>query len=296
MTVDLPPEVSAAPPSRPSTHTVLYDPDGLLEAGLPLDREPCESLITAVLAWACPDTLAIRVYHQIALQLTGHARAVAAELRTRADRLPKSSGPKALADLVLREAEEQLSPLPGGTMSCVQARELSILLRGRPPSKYFIEALIKNVAPAELTQWRELWTATNRTPKAPRPPDAEGPRPPAAPSNGTDSRAALLTGRAWAVLGVVFAYTVTATFTAGLQADAGAGILNLIGYAVAALLSLCAAAVVLVGAILARLKSDAPFGFFLIASLLALPAGLIVPWYAAVSQPWYWIADHLGVI
>ncbi len=27
-----------------STHTVLYDPDGLIEAGLPLDREPYECL------------------------------------------------------------------------------------------------------------------------------------------------------------------------------------------------------------------------------------------------------------
>lgn len=33
-----------------STHTVLYDPDGLIEAGLPLDREPYECLVNAVLA------------------------------------------------------------------------------------------------------------------------------------------------------------------------------------------------------------------------------------------------------
>ncbi|WP_328723523.1 DUF6415 family natural product biosynthesis protein [Streptomyces sp. NBC_00247] len=127
MTAGLPSdEAPAPPPSRPSTHTVLYDPDGLLEAGLPLDRQPYESLIKAVLAWTCPDTLAIRDYHQIALQLTGHARAVAAELRHQADRLPQSSGPRALADLVLREAEEQLSPLPAGTMSCVQARARTV--------------------------------------------------------------------------------------------------------------------------------------------------------------------------
>ncbi|WP_338058904.1 hypothetical protein [Streptomyces hirsutus] len=104
----------------------MYDPDERIEAGLPLDREPYDSLIKAVLAWTCPDTLAIRDYPQIALQLTGHPRAVATELHQRADHLPKSSGPKALADLVLREAEEQLSPLPEGTMSCVKARARTV--------------------------------------------------------------------------------------------------------------------------------------------------------------------------
>lgn len=34
-----------------STHTVLYDPEGLIEAELPLDREPYECLVKAVLAW-----------------------------------------------------------------------------------------------------------------------------------------------------------------------------------------------------------------------------------------------------
>ncbi|MFF7361550.1 restriction endonuclease [Streptomyces sp. NPDC008125] len=126
MTASLPHDAQAPPPSRPSTHTVLYDPDGQLGAALPLDREPYESLIKAVLAWTCPDTLAIRDYHQIALQLTGHARAVAAELRHHADQLPKSSGPRALADLVLSEAQDQLSLLPEGTMNCVQARARTV--------------------------------------------------------------------------------------------------------------------------------------------------------------------------
>ncbi len=80
-----------------STHTVLHDPDGLIEADLPLDREPYESLVKAVLAWTGQDTLATRDYEQIALQLTGHARAVASGVRRRADQLPKDSGPKALA-------------------------------------------------------------------------------------------------------------------------------------------------------------------------------------------------------
>jgi hypothetical protein len=57
------------------THTVLYDPHGLIEAELPLDRAPYEALVTAVLAWKNPD-LEPRDYEQISLQLTGHARAV----------------------------------------------------------------------------------------------------------------------------------------------------------------------------------------------------------------------------
>jgi hypothetical protein len=57
---------------------------------------------------------------QIALQLTGHARAVACDVRRRADQLPEDSGTMALADVVLREAEGRL-PVPiEGTVRCVQ--------------------------------------------------------------------------------------------------------------------------------------------------------------------------------
>ncbi|MGW4549938.1 DUF6415 family natural product biosynthesis protein [Streptomyces violaceorubidus] len=105
-----------------SSHTVLHDPDGLIEAGLPLDRAPYESLVKAVLAWTDQDTLTARDLEQIALQLTGHARAVAADVRRRAAQLPKDSGPKALADIVLREAEGRLSVTIEGTVRCVQNR------------------------------------------------------------------------------------------------------------------------------------------------------------------------------
>jgi hypothetical protein len=105
-----------------STHTVLYDPDGLIEAGLPLDREPYEYLVKAVLAWTGEDTLTTRDLEQIALQLTGHARAVAADVRRRAHQLPKASGPRTLADIVLREAEGRLSVPIEGTARCVQNR------------------------------------------------------------------------------------------------------------------------------------------------------------------------------
>ncbi|MFG2317701.1 DUF6415 family natural product biosynthesis protein [Streptomyces tendae] len=104
------------------TYTVLYDPDGLIEAELPLDREPYESLVKVVLAWTGQDTLTTRDLEQIALQLTGHVRAVAADVRRRADQLPKDSGPKALADVVLREAEGRLSVPIEGTVRRVQNR------------------------------------------------------------------------------------------------------------------------------------------------------------------------------
>ncbi|WP_434587142.1 DUF6415 family natural product biosynthesis protein [Streptomyces sp. A5-4] len=105
-----------------STHTVLYDPDGLIEAELPLDREPYECLVKAVLAWSGEGTVTTRDYEQIALQLTGHARAIAADVRRRANQLPKDSGPKALADVVLREAEGRLSKAIEGTVHCAQNR------------------------------------------------------------------------------------------------------------------------------------------------------------------------------
>ncbi|MFD3682317.1 DUF6415 family natural product biosynthesis protein [Streptomyces sp. NPDC058613] len=105
-----------------SSHTVLYDPDGLIEAELPLDLEPYECLVKAVLAWTDEDALAPRDYEQIGLQLTGHARAVASDVRRRANQLPKSSGPRALADVVLREAEGRLSATLEGTVRCVQNR------------------------------------------------------------------------------------------------------------------------------------------------------------------------------
>ncbi|MHC3455719.1 DUF6415 family natural product biosynthesis protein [Streptomyces prasinus] len=94
----------------------------MIEVELRLDREPYESLVKTVLAWTGPDTLTTRNYEQIALQLTGHTRAVAADVRRRSDQLSKNSGPRALADVVLREAEGQLSATIEGTVRCVQNR------------------------------------------------------------------------------------------------------------------------------------------------------------------------------
>ncbi|MFJ5074009.1 DUF6415 family natural product biosynthesis protein [Streptomyces sp. NPDC088553] len=62
---------------------------------------------------------------QIALRLTGHARALAAGVRRLAGRLAKSSGPWALADVVVCEAEGRLSAAREGTVRCVQVRAVS---------------------------------------------------------------------------------------------------------------------------------------------------------------------------
>ncbi|MBX4177020.1 restriction endonuclease [Streptomyces geysiriensis] len=96
-------------------------PDGRIEAGLPLDREPYECLVKAVLVWTGEDTLTARDLKQIA-PATGHARALASDVRRRADQLSKDSGPKALAEAVLCEAEGRLSVTIEGTARCVQNR------------------------------------------------------------------------------------------------------------------------------------------------------------------------------
>ncbi|MCX5345777.1 DUF6415 family natural product biosynthesis protein [Streptomyces atratus] len=103
------------------THVVLYDPHGLIEAELPLNRAPYEALVTAVLAWKDPH-LQPRDYEQIALQLTGHARAIAADVRRHAAALPKSDGRGALAEVVLREADGRLSAPLERTARCAQNR------------------------------------------------------------------------------------------------------------------------------------------------------------------------------
>lgn len=103
------------------THAVLYDPHGLIEAELPLDRAPYEALVTAVLAWK-DSHLEPSDYEQIALQLTGHARAVAADVRRRAAALPKSDGRGALAEVVLRDVDGRLSAPLEATARCGSVR------------------------------------------------------------------------------------------------------------------------------------------------------------------------------
>jgi hypothetical protein len=108
------------------TYTVLHDPEGLIEATLPLDREPYECLVAAVLAWPETADLPERDAEQIALQLTGHARAVAADVQRRAAALPPEDGRRALADVVLAAARESLATPFDGTVRGVQDRARTV--------------------------------------------------------------------------------------------------------------------------------------------------------------------------
>ncbi|MFE0580266.1 DUF6415 family natural product biosynthesis protein [Streptomyces sp. NPDC058874] len=105
-----------------SAHLVLHDPAGLLEGELPLDRTTHENLAKAVLGWADAPGLPAADLQQIALQLTGAARAVAGDVRRAADQLPADHPARALADVVLAEANRDLAAAPHGTVRCAQAR------------------------------------------------------------------------------------------------------------------------------------------------------------------------------
>ncbi|MFI0219727.1 DUF6415 family natural product biosynthesis protein [Streptomyces lydicus] len=103
------------------THTVLYDPDGRIE-DLPLDREPHEKLVRAVLAWTEPSSIRPTDCAQIALQLTGHARLVIEAVQLQNSSLPAESGLRALAEAILREATRRLSGPVQDTVQCCQNR------------------------------------------------------------------------------------------------------------------------------------------------------------------------------
>ncbi|MFJ8982688.1 restriction endonuclease [Streptomyces sp. NPDC102282] len=105
-----------------SGHTVLYDPEGLLGAELPLDREPHMALVKEVLGWEDMADVASGDCLQIALQLTGHGRAVAAEVRRLSADPAVPDEVRELAEVVLGEADRRLSSRRVGTVHCVQQR------------------------------------------------------------------------------------------------------------------------------------------------------------------------------
>lgn len=152
-----------------SSHTVLYDPDGLIEAELPLDREPYESLVVAVVAWTGEGTPATRDFEQIGLQLTGHARAVASAVRRRANQLPKNSGARALADVVLREPEDgPREPAPPYRRRDGPVGEATVATAGESPP-------CQAATPPRVPQHRPPRKAPPKAPKLPlssgRPPN-----------------------------------------------------------------------------------------------------------------------------
>ncbi|MFG2394989.1 DUF6415 family natural product biosynthesis protein [Streptomyces lavendulae] len=105
-----------------STHLVLHDPEGRLHTELPLDRELHKCLVKAVLGWTGNPDLPPADLQQIVLLLTGAARTVAADVRRAADLLPEDHAARALADVVLEEADRHLSVPPEDTARCAQNR------------------------------------------------------------------------------------------------------------------------------------------------------------------------------
>ncbi|MEU4954692.1 DUF6415 family natural product biosynthesis protein [Streptomyces lavendulae] len=104
------------------SHVVLYDPEGRLDIEFPLDRELHKCLVKAVLGWTGNPGLPPADLQQIALLLAGTARTVAADVRRAADLLPEDHAARALADIVLEEADRRLSVPPEGTARCAQNR------------------------------------------------------------------------------------------------------------------------------------------------------------------------------
>ncbi|MEV6574243.1 restriction endonuclease [Streptomyces sp. NPDC051577] len=104
-----------------STPKVQRDPEDLLGPAPSLDRGPYEALVRAVLAWKSSD-LDDCDHEQIALQMTEHARVVAADVRHHALRLPDNDGRRALAEVVLGDADRILAEPLEATAACVQDR------------------------------------------------------------------------------------------------------------------------------------------------------------------------------
>ncbi|WP_086708919.1 DUF6415 family natural product biosynthesis protein [Streptomyces antimycoticus] len=105
-----------------SSYSELHDPQGLLGAQLPLDREPHMALVKAVLAWTDAAKVPNGDCEQIALQLTGHSRAVLEDLRARCKGLPETARVRALTEEVIEETDRQLSAPWLGTVHCVKQR------------------------------------------------------------------------------------------------------------------------------------------------------------------------------
>ncbi|WP_328908003.1 restriction endonuclease [Streptomyces sp. NBC_00234] len=105
------------------THTVLHDPESIVTETLPLDREMHLALAAAVLAWG-PAEAGLRSadIEQISLQLTGHARCVASDVRRDFERLAEDSELRPLTEVVLRETVRRLSVPSHNTVAHAQNR------------------------------------------------------------------------------------------------------------------------------------------------------------------------------
>lgn len=176
-------------------------------------------------------------------------------------------------------------------------KQLNGILKGRFPSRRFTINLVEHLAPEDLPEWEVRWEEANaqrsRSAEARPRKQVDVPlyRPPAPKPS--------FAFRVWmpisAALAPALTYGVTATFTAGLQAEPGAGIRNLVVYAVVGLVAVAIVDLFLVVPTVEHRENL----FFIAAALtvLAFAAGLVVPWVWDVSdEPWYSIADRVGLI
>lgn len=125
-------------------HGVLHDPEG--EIPVPLDQKMHTQLAGAVLVWNAADPLPPADYDQVAHLLSGAARAVAADVRRLADRLPADDGARVLAEVLLGETERRLSQPPRGSLHCAQHR--ARLVRGLYERRDRLEAAVGTASTA----------------------------------------------------------------------------------------------------------------------------------------------------
>ncbi|MGW3200023.1 DUF6415 family natural product biosynthesis protein [Streptomyces sp. NPDC001118] len=110
------------------TARVVYDPHGAIHTRLPLDREPHLLLVKTVLALKESADLPPDDCAQIALQLTGHANAVAFDVRRLCNRLPEKNRTRALTEAVLTDATSRLAMPAEPTVAAIKER--AQVLRG----------------------------------------------------------------------------------------------------------------------------------------------------------------------
>ncbi|MET7928318.1 hypothetical protein ABZT43_30905 [Streptomyces sp. NPDC005349] len=168
------------------------------------------------------------------------------------------------------------------------SEDLQQILGRKFPSRDFVTSIVSYLAPQELKTWQQRWSAVHEIRQR-----SAGNRP---KRLGIPAAKNSITARFCGVLSASLSYTITATFTAGLQADPGAGIINLLVYAVVGL-----AAFVVINFLLllpaSNDKNDNMIFMALCIAVLALIAGLIVPWVVNLPfEPWHWIADRVGLI
>ncbi|OKJ52623.1 DUF6415 family natural product biosynthesis protein [Streptomyces sp. CB02261] len=109
--------------------SIVHDPAGRLDTHLPLDREPNERLAAVVLDWRQDEHLPPQAdIEQTALQLTGYARLLVHEVRTKAAALPRDGHASAvaartLAQITATEADRRLSAPPLPTRHSLRAAQ-----------------------------------------------------------------------------------------------------------------------------------------------------------------------------